>query len=136
VSTRPLVQRVRRIGLLAGALAFLCQVMAWTLLMPAAAVQAAMVPICTAEGLILAAVDESGTPVSDPRGGEEPGKGTTAAMACPLCPLIAGMALPPVPPSDPLPAEIHRRSPQALPSAFVASGWFLSGIQARAPPAA
>lgn len=126
--SRPLIKRVRRIGLLAGALAFLCQVMAWTLLMPAASAQAGLVPICTAEGLILVAVDDDGT--------KKPDSGTVSAMACPLCPLVAGMAPPPAPPADPLPAETGRHTAVALPGAFVAAGWFLSSVQARAPPAA
>lgn len=128
VFSRPMTQRVRRFGLLAGALAFLCQVMAWTLMMPAASAQAGLVPICTAEGLILAAVDGNGA--------KKPDSGSVSAMACPLCPLVAGMAPPPAPPAEPLPAGIGRHTPVALPGAFVASGWFLSSVQARAPPAA
>lgn len=133
MSTRSPVQRVRRFGLLAGALAFLCQVMAWTLLMPAAMVQAGTIPICTAEGIVLVAVDDNGDRLPD---SQKPDKGTTAAMACPLCPLIAGTAPPPAPIAAPLPAEIGRHMPQVLPGAFVAAGWFLSSVQARAPPAA
>ena len=43
---------------------------------------------------------------------------------------------PPAPPAEPLPAGIGRHTSVALPGAFVASGWFLSSVQARAPPAA
>lgn len=120
-----LKRRYRRIGLMAGAVAFLCQVMAWTVLMPAMSLGAEGIPVCTADGVVLVSIDEHG---------QKTEKATGTAMLCPLCPLIAGMAPPPPPVDAALPADIGRQGPLALPGGIIAAGWFLSSVQARAPP--
>ncbi|WP_391346735.1 hypothetical protein [Azospirillum sp. A23] len=53
--------------------------------------------------------------------------------SCPLCPLIGGLAMPP--PDLPMTrASVGRHSPEVLPGDVIAAGWFLSTLQARAPP--
>lgn len=123
-----------RIGLTAGALALLFQLFAWTLIMPATSAPISGIAICTAEGLVhldlegppadadLLANHPAGHPADHPGGG-----------SCPLCPLVGGLHLPP-----PLPLVVRdamtRHSPAALPGALILTGWFLSTLQARAPP--
>lgn len=52
---------------------------------------------------------------------------------CPLCPLIAGLALPPPPLTVELAMAVASDS-RLLPGERIAAGWFLSTLQARGPP--
>lgn len=88
-----------------------------------------MVPICTADGVAYRALPVDS---SQPSGGETPHEGK---QGCPLCPVFAGLSGPPPIVACALPAERSRHAATALPGAFVAAGWFLSTLQARAPPA-
>lgn len=134
------VERMRRTGLMAGALALLLQLVAWAW-MPAwigsanaASLESGIerVVICTPEGFktVSLAVSEerSGTPAADKAGGD------ALDHDCPLCPLVGGLAVA-APPPDVSPAEIGRHGAITLPGSRIAAGWFLSTLQARAPPA-
>lgn len=124
----------RRLGLVAGAVAFVLQILAWAW-MPAwiAAANAAdtdRIVICTAEGfktITLHGADDAGTT------GEKPAA-EPAGSGCPLCPLVGGLAMAP-PVMMVVPAEVGRHGSRALPGSQIAAGWFLSTLQARAPPA-
>lgn len=121
----------RRVWPLAGAVAFLVQIVAWAWMPPASAAAFAAVAgappfiltICSADGLKTVRLDglPVGKPAAEPRHG------------CPLCPLV-GVLGPAEPPAvagpDSRPAE---RSAPCARSAAVAN-WFLSTLKARAPP--
>jgi hypothetical protein len=132
-------RRTRRGSLLAGAVALLLQIVAWAW-MPAMAAptndsESNRIVICTPDGFKTALLDDRGAPV-DPDGGQTKGGQTDAAMSggsCPLCPLIGGLALPP-PVALVMPIDAVRHGPEALPGDRIAAGWFLSTLQARAPP--
>ncbi|WP_247877416.1 DUF2946 family protein [Azospirillum brasilense] len=141
----PIRERLRRIGLLAGLLAFVVQMMVWTVTMPAMALDAAgvgagaasagveTITICTANGVKTITLGPNGEPVADQDGGAT----GAAAGHCPLCPTMAGTAPPPLPPMAALPAlRLAMADARALPGGVIAAGWFLSSLQARAPPAA
>lgn len=141
---RMTVRRVRRLGLVAGMAALLLQVIAWGW-MPlmisgnAQAGETASLAICSSGGLTTIQADEAGfglgelgfAPDSDQEKSPEPAHSGTGH--CPLCPLVTGLALPP-----PLlavgPALAMARDIRLLPAEHVAAGWFLSTLQARAPP--
>lgn len=119
--------RRRAAALSAGAIAFLFQVLAF-LWLPAMA-PSALVAICTADGMTYRALPaDSGQPADEDTH-------DAAKQGCPLCPVMAGLSVPPPPITGALPAERSRHTATALPGAFVAAGWFLSTLQARAPPA-
>ncbi|WP_431859127.1 DUF2946 domain-containing protein [Azospirillum sp.] len=129
LSWKRLGRTIRRIGLMAGVIALMLQVFAWTLTMPAQV--AAMNPmdgmtICTAEGLVH--LDADGAPAGTDAPMKHPGM-----EHCPLCPLIGGLYLPP-PVQTVLRQTVTRHGPEGLPGAVVVAGWFLSTLQARAPP--
>ncbi len=132
-------RRTRRVSLLAGAVALLLQIVAWAW-MPALAAPANdsgsnRIVICTPDGFKTLLLDDRGAPV-DPHGGQTESGQTDAAMSggsCPLCPLIGGLALPP-PVALIMPIDAVRHGPEALPGDRIAAGWFLSTLQARAPP--
>lgn len=139
---------MRRIGLMAGALSLLLQVVSWAW-MPvwigaanAASLDAGAerVVICTPEGFKTvtlanlqddaaesAAKDAAG-PAANSSGGDP------IDHDCPLCPLVGGLAVT-APAPEVSPADVGRHSPVALPGSRIAAGWFLSTLQARAPPA-
>lgn len=127
-------ETVRCIGLMAGAFALMLQVFAWTLTMPAKTATANGIAggiangiiVCTAEGLVHLDVD------GPPFGTDTPAKHSDTA-SCPLCPLIGGLHLPP-PIHLVLRQAVARHGPEGLPGALVVAGWFLSTLQARAPP--
>ncbi|WP_207483010.1 DUF2946 family protein [Arenibaculum pallidiluteum] len=124
------------IGLTAGALAFLCQMIAWAWCPIAGPANVVLVPFCTPDGMVHRAVSaEDGKPVPD--GGGPAGKRSDAPESgCPLGALLSGLSAPPanitlVPPGTP-----PRHGAPSLAGQTVATGWFLSTLQARAPPAA
>ncbi|WP_042704792.1 DUF2946 family protein [Azospirillum sp. B506] len=142
----------RRAGLAAGAIALLLQIVAWAwmpaMIASANAAEGSRIVICTADGFKTVALDDRGA-VDDPArfgltksksvksksvkfdtGKSDP---TISGGSCPLCPLVGGLAMPP---PDPLVvrASVGRHSPESLPGAAIAAGWFLSTLQARAPP--
>ncbi|MCG5238724.1 DUF2946 family protein [Azospirillum doebereinerae] len=124
-------QRARRIGLTAGALALLFQLFAWTLTMPATFAPLNEIAVCTAEGLVH--LDVEGPPSGAELPTEHPAKHPDGG-SCPLCPLVGGLHLPP--PLHLVSQDaVTRHSPVALPGALILTGWFLSTLQARAPPA-
>lgn len=113
--------------MLAGALALLVEIVAWAW-MPMPAVGAGFAEICTMDGMRTVAVDAAGAPLHPGESGKTAGTG-----ACPLCPLVAGLALPPSDaggvggPAIAGTAVVLPR-PQAVP------GWRWSTRRARAPP--
>lgn len=117
---------VGRIGLMVGVIALMLQVLAWTLTMPAKFTADNWTTICTAEGLVH--LEGNGAP----GGADLPAKHPVAEH-CPLCPLIGGLYLPPVVQLV-LRQAVARHGPEGLPGAVVVAGWFLSTLQARAPP--
>jgi hypothetical protein len=128
-------RRARRVGLMAGAVALLLQIVAWAWLpvwlSSSNAAEGVGIVICTPDGLKTLASGNDGTPPGQATTKTDPAK---AGAGCPLCPLVAGLALPP--PVDPvMPADLARHGSGALPGERIAAGWFLSTLQARAPPA-
>lgn len=149
VSAMPtLPQRLRHAGLLAGLLAFVMQVMVWTATMPAVAVAdtgagatADTVTICTPGGFKSIKIGPDGRASPDDAGantgenGDADGKDLCKGH-CPLCSIVGGAGLPP---TAPLAVPAHRLAladERALPGDVIAAGWFLSTLQARAPPRA
>lgn len=134
---RTFTDRIRSAGLLAGMLAFVVQMMVWSVTMPAMALDGGpggleTISICSVDGIRTITVDADGQPVPD-----DGGSGSTGAAKghCPLCPIMAGAGLPPQPPlGTPVQAMVLADS-RTLPGDVVAAGWFLSSLQARAPPA-
>ncbi|WP_247894272.1 DUF2946 domain-containing protein [Azospirillum sp. B510] len=126
--------RVWRTGCLAGAVALLFQIVSWAW-MPAwissARAETNRIVICTADGFKTVALDDHGVP-ADPDGA--PSDAGVTDGSCPLCPLVGGLAMPPL---GPLPVTVGflRHGPEFLPGSRIAAGWFLSSLQARAPPA-
>ena len=144
------VRRVRRLGLLAGMAALLLQVIAWGWMPVATALartgETAALQICSAGGFATIEVESAnyGPPAygialigADQDVGDSHG-GTSdptpfGSGHCPLCPLVAGLALPP-PPLAVEPAMAVASDSRLLPGERIAAGWFLSTLQARAPP--
>ncbi|WP_244433995.1 DUF2946 family protein [Azospirillum sp. B506] len=140
------VRQVRRLGLVAGMAALLLQVVAWSWMpLPTGPIGAARtgetvsLPICSSGGLTTIQADAadygvgaSGVAHDDDHGrSQDPAHSGTGH--CPLCPLVAGLALPP--PQPPLgPTAAMARDTGLLPAERIAAGWFLSTLQARAPP--
>jgi len=141
---RMTVWRVRRLGLVAGMAALLLQVIAWGW-MPlmisgsARAEETVSLAICSSGGLTTIQADAAGYGIGEPGFAPDsdqeksPDPAHSRAGHCPLCPLVTGLALPP-----PLlavgPALAMVRDTRLLPAEHVAAGWFLSTLQARAPP--
>lgn len=141
---RMTVRRVRRLGLVAGMAALLLQVIAWGWmpLMSSRIAQAGgtvSLAICSSGGLttIQAAAADFGIGefgiARDGDHGKAPDGALSGTGHCPLCPLVTGLALPP-PPLTVGPALAMDRDTRLLPAEHVAAGWFLSTLQARAPP--
>lgn len=123
-------RKVRRIGLMAGALALMLQLFAWTLTMPAKSTPLDGITVCTAEGLVHLDVD--GPPAGAELPAEHPMEHADGG-SCPLCPLVGGLHLPP--PLHLVSQDaVARHGPVTLPGALILAGWFLSTLQARAPP--
>lgn len=123
--------RMRRFGLCAAAMAFLLQVIAWAWMAPIASVAKGGGPtsivICSTDGYKTIQLDDGQSPATDK-------DSATGGHGCPLCPLIGGLGL--VTPVAVIgPDLVFRHGPVALPGSAIAAGWFLSTLQARAPPA-
>ncbi len=131
-------RELRRAGLTAGMLALLVQLFAWALLMPAMSAPVGAtsggIAVCTAEGMLTLDVDGPPANAELPSGqATDHPDGHAGGGGCPLCPLIAGLHLPP--PLFLVTQEtVIRHSAAALPGALILAGWFLSTLQARAPP--
>ncbi|BAI71439.1 hypothetical protein AZL_008010 [Azospirillum sp. B510] len=134
----PLIDRIRRVGLMAGAMAFVLQMMVWSMVMPAMALDGApagaeAVTICSPNGFKTVFIGSDGQPVAPEDGS---GSGNAAKDHCPLCPTVTGAGLPPQVQTA-IPAEsMAMTDARTLPGDVIAAGWFLSSLQARAPPAA
>lgn len=133
-ATQDKMQPTRRAGLAAGAIALLLQVIAWAwmpaLIASANAAESNRIVICTPDGFktVVLADHETG---DDPAAAKS--KSAISGGSCPLCPLIAGLAMPP-PDVRMVPTATSRHSPELLPGELIAAGWFLSTLQARGPP--
>lgn len=136
---------IARAGLSAGMLAFLVQILAWSVTMPAMALaavtgaeQGTVITICSSDGFkqVRVGPDGQALPGDASASGEAPGDGGAMAKTghCPLCPVIGGAGLPPpVLSAQPLFTTVLADE-RMLPGAVIAAGWFLSTLQARAPP--
>ncbi|CAO3360824.1 DUF2946 family protein [Azospirillum palustre] len=138
-ATQDRLRPTRRAGLAAGAIALLLQVVAWAwmpaVIASANAAESSQIVICTPDGFKTVVMDDHGM-AGDPAGDESDlGQGDLlmSGGSCPLCPLIGGLALPP-PDLRMTRASVGRHSPEVLPGDVIAAGWFLSTLQARAPP--
>lgn len=143
-ATQDRLRPTRRAGLAAGAIALLLQVVAWAwmpaVIASAAAAESSRVVICTPDGFKTVVMDDHGM-AGDPAGDASDssksdllqGDMLMSGGSCPLCPLIGGLAMPPPDPRMAR-ASVGRHSPEALPGDVIAAGWFLSTLQARAPP--
>ncbi|MFD1626061.1 DUF2946 family protein [Azospirillum griseum] len=133
--------RTRRVSLLAGAVALLLQIVAWAW-MPAMAAPLpgagggdgpSRIVICTPDGFKTVLLDAQGAPIQTDADRNADTDTAMSGGSCPLCPLIGGLALPP-PLALLTPDDVGRHGPEALPGDRIAAGWFLSTLQARAPP--
>lgn len=122
---RPL-PALRRISLLIGATAFLLQILTWSVYAPAMAAGEA-VAICSIEGMIVVHLDADGQPIT-------PEKTAPDNKHCGLCLLAQGLGAAPATINAQLPLRVVHHGAEALPGAAIAAGWFLSTLQARAPP--
>ncbi|MBP2228381.1 hypothetical protein J2847_001663 [Azospirillum agricola] len=133
-ATQDRMRPARRAGLAAGAVALLLQIVAWAwmpaMIASANAADSSRIVICTPDGFKTVVWGDHGTG-SDPA--DDKAEAAMSGGSCPLCPLIGGLA-PPPPDTRPLPAMAGRHSPEGLPGGLIAAGWFLSTLQARAPP--
>ncbi|WP_434623024.1 DUF2946 family protein [Azospirillum sp. B2RO_4] len=128
--------------------ALLLQVIAWGWMpmVPGAARagETASLPICSSGGLTTIQLDaplygigefglasDDGDPDKSPD--HAPSSTGPGTGHCPLCPLVAGLALPP-PPLTVGPPLAMASDTRLLPAERIAAGWFLSTLQARAPP--
>ncbi|WP_238474995.1 DUF2946 domain-containing protein [Azospirillum cavernae] len=128
---RRLALGCRRVGLMAGVLAFLCQVLAWSVAMPAVSLAASgeRITICSVDGVKTIKIGPDGQAIPD----DDQGK-AGASGHCPLCPLVGGAGLPPPPPLVAPNERVAAHDARALPGDVIAAGWFLSSLQARGPP--
>lgn len=119
---------------MAGVFAFLCQVLAWSVAMPATSLAASAdtITICSTDGIKLITIGADGQAIPDDDGSADGTAGPSGH--CPLCPLVGGAGLPPMP-SLVVPSQrVVGHDARGLPGAAIAAGWFLSSLQARAPP--
>ena len=129
---------------MAGMAALLLQVIAWGWMTSVTGTvgtgETAALLICSSGGLTTIQADaadygiaEFGVVLDEDGDGKSPESSHSGTGHCPLCPLVAGLALPP-----PLlavgPAFAAARDTRLLPAERIATGWFLSTLQARAPP--
>ncbi len=115
-----------RIGLGVGTLSLLAQILLWAWMPTAVAADGVLfggILVCTPDGFKTVSLDGALDASGKAGGGD----------ACPLCPLIGGLALPP-PDLFALAqgADVVDRGPGLEPRR--SSGWFLYNLQARAPP--
>lgn len=125
---------LRRIGLLIGAVAVLVQLIAWSAL-PMTAM--GLTTASAADDLAMCSVHDTGSAASE--ADAQPATPDAAAHhghGCPLCTLVQGMSGPP--PISAACAPVTLSVVQAVPMSgeLVAAAWFLSSLQARAPPVA
>lgn len=120
-------RRLRRVGVLAGAAAFLLQMLTWSVYAPAMAMGGETVMICTMEGMTEITLGPDGQPVS-------PDKAKADSKHCGFCLLASGLATPSLPAALSPPVQLARHGAEALPGGLIAAGWFLSTLQARGPP--
>ncbi|PGH57206.1 hypothetical protein CRT60_12090 [Azospirillum palustre] len=146
-ATQDRLRPVRRAGLAAGAIALLLQIVAWAwmpaMIASANAAESGGIVICTPDGFKTVALDDHGAagnparfePIKSKSVESDTGKSdpTMSGGSCPLCPLVGGLAMPP-PDLRMAQASVGRHSPESLPGDVIAAGWFLSTLQARAPP--
>lgn len=126
---------VRRIGLWGGALALLFQMLAVPFTMPLMGQKAGdTIVICTAEGMGTVTLDAAGNPVTDTAGTTGPATGHDACDGCLSCSLCSPSLVPAPLMVPALPVLWLLHGPEALPGSHIAAGWFLSCLQARAPP--
>lgn len=135
---RMTVRRVRRLGLVAGMAALLLQVIAWGWmpLMSSGVAQAGetvSLAICSSGGLTTIQAAADFAIPHDGDHGKSPDQAPSGTGHCPLCPLVTGLALPPLLLAVG-PALAMDRDTRLLQAEHVAAGWFLSTLQARAPP--
>lgn len=144
------VRQGRRLGLVAGMASLLLQVIAWGWMSPipgtVRAGQSTPLLICSAGGLTTILVDSTDYDVSkavpggrtaDQAGGGQgdlPMPTPFGTDHCPLCPLVAGLALPPPPMPIIGPVIVESGASRLLSGERIAAGWFLSTLKARAPP--
>jgi hypothetical protein len=125
---------LRRIGLLIGAVAMLVQLIAWSSL-PMATMALAMdlaaddLAMCSVHDTTSAASETDARPVA-------PDAAAHHGHGCPLCTLVQGLSSPP--PISAACAPVTLTVAQTVPMSgeLVAAAWFLSSLQARAPPVA
>jgi hypothetical protein len=120
----------RRIGLLAGAVAFLLQMFVWSIQAPAVAA-GSLIPVCTVDGITL--VDLNPDAQNPDSGSGDPAKAKFKAAGCPLCPLAQGLSVPPPALEPAKPSFLVHHSSLRLPGDYIAAGWYLSSLKARAP---
>ncbi|WP_247894348.1 DUF2946 family protein [Azospirillum sp. B510] len=122
---------------MAGMVALLLQVIAWGWMPLASGAprngEMAPLLICSSGGLTSIAVDAADYAIGDNGSQKAPDHAVTGLGHCPLCPLVAGLA-PPPPPLTVGPALAMTDDTRLLPAERIAAGWFLSTLQARAPP--
>ncbi|MBP2232615.1 hypothetical protein J2847_005946 [Azospirillum agricola] len=120
---------------MAGAIALLFQLVSWAWMpawISAASADTNRIVICTPTGLKTVVLGDLGTSAVPDAGAPE---AAAADGFCPLCPLVGGLAMPPLT-TLAAAVDFERHGPEALPGRRVAAGWFLSSLQARAPPVA
>lgn len=126
-SRRGLLQTLRQAGVMAGAAAFLLQMLTWSVYAPAMAAGGETVLICTIDGMTEITLGPDGQPVS-------PDKAKAEANHCGFCLLANGLTTPPLSAAASPPVQLARHGAEALPGGLIAAGWFLSTLQARGPP--
>ncbi|EWY41450.1 hypothetical protein N825_28510 [Skermanella stibiiresistens SB22] len=116
----------RRAGLLVGAVAFLCQILAFAFAAAPVSAQLHTIEICTASGTKTVTLDGAGEPSAP--------AGATHDDECPACPLATCLLGPPSAPGTVLPPMLVRRAAATLSALDIATVWLHSSPQARAPP--
>ncbi len=87
------------------------------------------IAICSVDGVKTIKIGPDGQALPD----DDQGK-ADASGHCPLCPLVGGAGLPPVPPLVAPKERVAAHDARALPGDVIAAGWFLSSLQACGPP--
>lgn len=120
----------RRIGLLIGAVAMLVQLIAWSALpMATTGLAADDLAMCSVHDATSAASETDAGPVTSDAAAHH-------GHGCPLCTLVQGLSGPP--PTNAACAPVTLTVVQTVPMSgeLVSAAWFLSSLQARAPPVA
>ncbi len=120
-----------RIGLGAGTLSLLAQILLWAWMPTAVVADGGVfggILVCTPSGFKTVALNDQGYADGD---APTPALGQDG---CPLCPLIGGLALPP-PDLFALTLIVLPFDREAGAERLSVSTWFLYNLQARAPPA-